>query len=185
MSWRLLGGVKLGTGSSDRLSEELEEDHHGLKHDDAIPSGVHGHDLALGSGATDFLIGSSLHGRQDRWIYGGEWQYTLRNEGDYDYQVGNDLQWTLGAGRYLVLDDERSIALQWVLTGEHKRYDELAGERMGDTRQRTLAAGPRLAVTLGARYALELQAEFPLEQNVSEVQITQGWRVRGAVVARF
>lgn len=185
-NWRLLAGLKLATGDSDRLAEELDEDHHGaLKHDDGIPSGVHGHDLALGSGSTDVLLGSTLSGRQGLWLYGAELQYAWRTEGDYDYQVGNDLQWALAAGRYLALDDDHSWSLQLRLTGEHKRFDELSGERMGDTRQRTLALGPQLAATWGARQALEIGFELPLDQDVSEVQITQGWRMRAAWVTRF
>jgi opacity protein-like surface antigen len=184
--WRLLGGVKLPTGDSNRLGEELDEEHGAAaKHEGAIPSGVHGHDLALGSGSTDLLLGSSMHGRNGRWTYIGEIQYALRRQGDFDYQIGNDLQWSVAAGRYLVLDDEHSWALQLVLTGEHKHHDELAGERLDDTRQRTLAIGPQVAATFGSRYALEARIELPLEQDVSAIQISQGWRLRGAFVARF
>lgn len=185
-SWRLLAGIKLATGDSDRLAEELDEDHHGgLKHDDGIPVGVHGHDLALGSGSTDLLLGSTLNGRQGRWLYGAELQYAWRTEGDYDYRMGNDLQWAVSVGRYLRLDDDRSQSLQLRLSGEHKRFDELGGERLGDTRQRTLALGPQWAGTWGARQALEVGFELPLDQQVSEVQITQGWRVRAAWTTRF
>lgn len=186
VAWRLLAGIEFGTGSSDRLAEELEEDHAaGTKHEGEIPSGVHGHDLALGSGSTDFVLGTNVHGRSGKWLYGGELQYALRTEGDYNYEIGDDLQWTLGVGRYLVLEHTQSWALQLVLSGENKDYDELDGVRLHDTHQRTLALGPKLSGTFGMGYALELQTDFPLDQYVSEVQITQGWRVRGAFVARF
>lgn len=186
LAWRLLAGVKFGTGSSDRIAEELAEDHADAdKHEGAIPSGVHGHDLALGSGSTDFVLGTHVHGRSGRWTYGGELQYALRSEGDYHYQIGDDLQWSLGVGRYLALEHTHSWALQLVLSGEDKDYDELGGERMGDTHQRTLAIGPKLSATFGMRYALELGAEFPVDQYVSETQITQGWRLRGGLVAHF
>ena len=149
----MLGGVKFGTGDSDRLQEELDEGaeaaaasipkHEG--HDDDGPiSGIHGHDLALGSGSTDFLIGTSAFYRSGRWYGSGDVQYALRRTGDFDYRFGNDLLWTLSAGRFLMLEHDRTISLQLNLSGENKDFDELAGQQLDDTHSRVLFLGPEM-----------------------------------------
>jgi len=193
--WRALGGVKFGTGDSDRLQEELEEGHHedeaasapkddGDDHDGPV-SGIHGHDLALGSGSTDFVIGTSAFYRSGRWFGSGDLQYALRRTGDFDYRYGNDLQWTLSGGRYLVLEHDRTVSLQLNLSGENKDYDELAGERLDDTHSRVLFMGPQLGFTFGPRWALEFRAEAPASTDSSSIQTTASYRLRAAVVGRF
>jgi len=191
--WRALGGVKFGTGDSDRLKEELDEGHadaesiakhDGEDHDGAI-SGIHGHDLALGSGSTDFLVGTSAFYRSGRWFGIGDVQYAIRRTGDFDYRFGNDLQWTLSAGRYLVLEHDHSVSLQLNLSGEDKTYDDLAGEKLDDTHSRGVFLGPQLGFTFGPRWSLELRAEAPIDTENSSIQTTASWRVRAAFVGRF
>jgi len=66
VSVSLLGGIESPTGDSDRLREERDE----VEVPGAPPSGVHGNDLALGSGSFDGLIGAAANARwrrQQRW----------------------------------------------------------------------------------------------------------------------
>lgn len=195
--WRALGGIKFGTGDSDRLQEELDEGddgHHDAalaasKHDGHDPggpiSGIHGHDLALGSGSTDFLVGTSAFYRSGRWYGSGDVQYAIRRRGDFDYRFGNDLQWTVSAGRYLVLEHDRTVSLQMNLAGEDKDYDELGGVKLDDTHSRALFLGPQLGFTFGPRWSFELRAEAPIDTDNSAIQATASWRVRAAFVGRF
>jgi hypothetical protein len=194
-SWRALAGIKFGTGASDRLKEELEEGHddeeiaglskHGGDDHDGPISGIHGHDLALGSGSTDFLIGTSAFYRSGRWYGGGDVQYAIRRSGDFDYRFGNDLQWTLSGGRYLVLEHDHTVSLQLNLSGEDKDYDELAGVRLDDTHSRVLFLGPQLGFTIGPRCSVELRAEAPIDTENSSIQTAASWRVRAAFVGTF
>lgn len=180
---RVLGGLKFGTGDSDRLKEELAEEEGGA--DTGIPSGIHGHDLALGSGSTDVILGTSVFGRQGHWLYSGDAQYALRSKGDIDYAYGNDFQWSLGVGRYLSLQHHSTIALQAMLSGEDKQFDHLAGVRSADTRQQSVFLGPKLSATFGTRYALDLRVDVPISRDNSAIQISPGWRARAAFVTRF
>ncbi len=194
--WRALGGIKFGTGDSDRLREELDEDHHHDAqgqvpvarhggHGEGPVSGIHGHDLALGSGSTDFVVGTSAFARTGRWFGSGDVQYAIRRRGDFDYRFGNDLQWTLSAGRYLVLEHGRTVSLQLNLAGEDKDYDDVAGMKADDTHARMLFLGPQLGFTFGPRWSLELRAETPVDVDNSAIQTTAGWRARAALVAAF
>ena len=191
--WRVLGGVKFGTGDSDRLQEELDEGHDeaesipkhdGHDHDGPI-SGIHGHDLALGSGSTDFLIGTSAFYRKGRWYGSGDVQYALRRTGDFDYRYGNDLLWTLSAGRFLVLEHNRTISLQLNLSGEDKDFDELAGVQLDDTHSRVLFLGPEMGFTFGPHWSLDLRADLPIDTYNSSIQTTASLRLRAALVATF
>src|SRR4029453_13326937 len=113
----LLGGLKLPSGDSSRLGEELDEGHHHasgearapagvvIKHGPsepgepaetpggAIESGIHGHDLALGSGSVDGLIGGEVFWSWRRLFVTLGAQYAIRTEGDFDYRYANDLTW--------------------------------------------------------------------------------------------
>src|SRR5207253_1961468 len=54
-TWNALAGIKLPTGSTSRIKEEFNE----IEVEGAPESGIHGHDLALGSGSFDGIIGTS------------------------------------------------------------------------------------------------------------------------------
>ena len=110
----LLLGVKLPTGNPDLLAEELTPPtdphcfpgfpcgtmlpsarrattfvpfHSGT----GPPSGIHGHDLALGSGSTDVLLGANLFGSYDRLYAKTFVEYTIRTEGAFGYQYANEI----------------------------------------------------------------------------------------------
>jgi hypothetical protein len=91
----------------------------------------------------------------------------------------------LSAGRYLVLEHDRTVSLQLNLVGENKDFDELNGVELDDTHSRVLALGPQIGFTFGPRYSLELRADFPFDTYNSSIQTTAGWRVRAAFVASF
>lgn len=182
---RLLAGLEFGSGDSDRLREELSEDEDAPGDDGGVANGIHGHDLALGSGSTDLILGGTVFARQGRWVFSGNAQYTLRSQGDIDYEFGDDLQWSLGIGRYLRMQHAQTVSLQVVRSGEHKAKDTLAGEKVGDTRLDAVYLGPRLQTTFGTRWSVELGVDLPISVDVSEIQISPGWRARSAVVLHF
>jgi hypothetical protein len=203
-SWRisLLGGVKLPTGDSGRLAEELAEehdpgDHHaeGLsasprRHEDGehghgAASVVHAHDLALGSGSTDFLIGGALSATVGRAFLEANLQYALRRTGDFDYRFANDLQATLSGGAFLLLRHERSLALGAQLGAERKGRDRLAGETLDDTGVESLYAGPLVRYTHGDRWFGELALDLPVSIENTALQIVPDWRARLGVTHRF
>src|SRR6185436_19050781 len=114
----LLGGVKFPSGDSSRLAEELEEVHAhpalagvarairprhttgggspggGGGSAAALEGGIHGHDLALGSGSYDGIVGGDLFWSWDRLFATAGGQYAIRSEGDFEYQYANDLTWS-------------------------------------------------------------------------------------------
>ncbi len=179
----LFGGLKLPTGDASRLSEEAHEDDGGGGHHH--PSGVHGHDLALGSGSVDGIIGASGTVQWRRVFLAAEIQYALRTEGRFDYQFANDLTWNGGPGVYLWLDHRGSAALQFVVSGEWKGNDKMAGVRTDDTGITAVYLGPAVSATWGERLSAECAVDLPVHQHTSGLQIVPDYRVRGGVTIRL
>jgi len=87
LAWTVHGGVKIPTGSSDRLQEEVDEL---PPQPGATESGIHGHDLALGSGSVDGIVGTGVFARRQRVFLSANAQYAIRTKGDFDYRYAND-----------------------------------------------------------------------------------------------
>jgi len=201
----LLGGLKLPTGDSERLGEELAEVEGAAlrrrfvaRHTDPGPdpgepgggvehhaSGVHGHDLALGSGSIDGLVGGDLYWSWRRAFVTGELHYSIRTEGDFAYRFANDLTWAGGPGAYVLLDHDYSLALQAVVSGETKGKDRQAGQRLDDTAATSLFVGPYVLFTWGTSLGAEAGIDLPVVQNNTSLQIVADYRVRAAAMWRF
>ncbi|MFN7963835.1 MAG: hypothetical protein U0002_21405 [Thermoanaerobaculia bacterium] len=180
----LLGGVKLPTGDSDRLAEELEEDHAGA-HEAEHASGVHGHDLALGSGSVDGILGSSGFVGRGRFFVAFELQYALRREGDFQYRYANDLSWSLSPSWFVWLQHGRALSLGVEAFGEKKGQDELDGVKAEDTGLDAVYLGPSLTYSQGGRFYGQLAVDFPVRQKTTALQIVPDTRARLGGTWRF
>jgi hypothetical protein len=205
MRFTLFGGLKFPTGDPDRLKEETEEehDHEVVDPDDLFPpgfgsrsqlgsvahgesgSGIHGHDLALGSGSVDGIVGGEIYLNHDRFFWTTSAQYAIRTEGSFDYQYANDLTWIGGPGYYPYLADDMTLGVQAVLSGETKGNDELDGEKLDDTGLTALYLGPAIRYSWATSLAAEVMADLPVLQNVTSLQIVPDYRIRAGLVWRF
>ena len=185
-AWSLLGGVKLPTGSADRLQEEVDE----LTAPPPPPgreSAIHGHDLALGSGSVDGIIGTSVYARWQRVYFSAAMQYGLRTTGRFGYRHAADVTWAGGPGCYLALNDNYTVALQLNVTGETKGQDTFAlmGGRMPDTAVTTVFVGPQIAVTWAEQFSAEAGVELPVSRRNTALQVVPDYRVRAGITWRF
>lgn len=174
----LFGGLKFPTGSSHRLREELHESEDG-------PIGVHGHDIALGSGSFDGVIGGAFFASWKRFFWTTGAQYAMRTTGSIDYRYANEVTWSGGPGAFPLLTHEMSLSVQALVTGEHKGTDSLAGEEAEDTGMTAVYMGPNLAFTWGTSLAADLGVEFPIMQDNTSVQLVPDYRIRAGVGWRF
>ncbi|MCW5892088.1 MAG: hypothetical protein KIT14_16310 [bacterium] len=203
LRFSVLGGIKLPTGDPDLLAEERGEPasalpaaralrgetHHdvGPSHHEpgAIPSGVHGHDLALGSGSFDGIVGALGYWDHGRVFATAGVQYAIRTEGAFDYRYADDLTWTGGPGWYALLEHEYTLGLQVLLTGETKGKDTQQGRTLDDTALTALFVGPGVAFTWGTSLGADLALDLPVVQHVTAVQIVPSFRLRGGLTWRF
>ena len=206
----LFGGVKFPTGNSDRLGEELDEGHHSAggdaggeeendqehahlvaRHvldegdDDQVLSGIHGHDLALGSGSYDGIVGGRLYASWRRAFLSATVQYTPTSKGSFDYAYADGLTWSGGPGVYAWLGHDRTLGLMAVLSGQTKGNDELDEVKLDDTAATSLFVGPGLLFTWGTSLAVDIAGDLPVIQNNTSLQIVADFRIRGGAVWRF
>ena len=180
-TWNLLGGVKLPTGDSSRIAEELNE----VEVPGAPESGIHGHDLTLGSGSVDGLIGTSIYARCKRLFLGASVQYDIRTEGDFNYRFAHDLTWSGGPGVLLVMKDECTISLQANCTGETKGMDTIAGQKVADTGITSVYLGPEVVASWKEKMNIEVGFDLPVSIDNTALQLVPDYRVRAALTWRF
>lgn len=179
--WSALGGLKFPTGSSSRIAEELNE----VEVPGTPESGIHGHDLTLGSGSVDGILGSSVFARWKYLFATANLQYNARTKGDFDYQFANDLQWEVAPGAYLLLNEQHSLALQLVVSGETKGKDTFQGAPAEDTAITSVYLGPQLTYTWTDKFSARAGVDLPVSQKNSALQTVPDYRIHAAVTWRF
>jgi hypothetical protein len=179
-SLNLIAGLKFPTGDSSRIKEEFNE----VEVDGAPESGIHGHDLALGTGSYDGVFGAEFFLRYKAVFFQAETQFTWRGKGRYAYRYANDFSWSGGPGVYLFRHDDKSLGLQCVLSGETKGLDIFLGEPATDTGVTSLYVGPRIVASFG-RVDGEVGVDLPAIMNTTDFQTTADYRIRAALTIRF
>ena len=180
-NWSLLAGIKFPTGDSDRLREEFNE----VDNPVGPPSGIHGHDLALGSGSYDGIIGTGIYVRWKRVFLSGGVQYAIRSTGDFDYRYANDLTWSGGPGYMIVVNDDYTLGLQAVVSGEWKKKDTFQGEEAEDTGVTSVYLGPQINMTWGSSLSAQVAADLPVSIQNTSLQTVPDYRVRASVSWHF
>lgn len=191
----VFAGVKTPTGNSDRLSEELDEEAAAegteaatglaLPRHVAHPSAVHGHDLALGSGSTDGVVGGNLYGNWKRAFLSVQLQYAIRSRGSFGYRYDNDFTWFGGPGVYLVTNARWTASFQFMISGENKGKDTQYGITADDTAMTAVYLGPALGITWLDHLAANLAVDLPVVQDESGMQIVPDYRLRAGLTWRF
>ncbi len=175
LSWTALGGVKFPTGSTSQLNPALPD----------FAPGIGGHDLTLGSGSYDGLLGTGFFVRWRHLFLAGGMQYAVRGEGAYGYQFANDWTWLGGPGVYLLMADEHTLTLQAVVAGETKGLDTLNGVATDDTGITSVFLGPQVSYTWSDRLSAQVGLDLPVSIVSSGEQIVPTYRIRAAVTWRF
>jgi hypothetical protein len=174
-NWTALGGVKFPTGNSSHLNPDEED----------FAPGIGGHDLTLGSGSYDGLVGTGFYARWQRLFLTGTMQYAIHSEGAYSYQFANDWIWSGGPGVYLLLDDANTLSLQAVVSGESKGQDTVGGVPTEDTAITAVYLGPQVNFTWSSKLSALIGADLPVSIATIGQQLVPNYRVRAVVTWRF
>lgn len=203
----LLGGLKLPSGSTSQLASEVPgpapgtagdlrdrlDEFPGFRaahggggaHDPNLPSGIHGHDLTLGTGSVDGVFGLRAFGYWDRFYVDAFVQYLLRGRGAYQYEYGDLLMAAAGPGYFVLSEDDYTLGLQGLVTVETKGKDDLAGQPVDDTAFTGLYAGPAIVGTWSTHLSADFAVDVPVVQNNTGLQLVPDWRLRLGVLWRF
>jgi hypothetical protein len=176
----LLAGAKFPTGDSSRIKEEFNE----VEIPGAPVSGIHGHDLTLGTGSYDGIFGGQTSMRYKNTFFDADIQFTLRGDGLHQYHFANDLTWNAGPGYYFIRQHDKIFGLQFVISGEHKEVDRFRGKPADDTGITSVFLGPRFVASLG-RFSGELGADFPVSIQNTALQVVPDYRIRASFALRF
>jgi hypothetical protein len=176
----LLTGIKFPTGDSSRLQEEFHE----IEIPGAPQSGIHGHDLTLGTGSYDGIFGEQNSLRYKNVFLETNVLFTLRGDGSHQYHFANELLWSAGPGYYFVRNRETTAGLQFVVSGEHKDVDRFRGAKAVDTGIDSVFLGPRLVASHG-RFSAEIAVDLPVSIDNTALQAVPDYRVRAGVSIQF
>ncbi len=174
-------GLKLPTGKSGRLGEEANE----VTVPGAPDSGVHGHDLAEGSGSWDIPLAVDAFGRFERAYLGAHAQYTIRNRGTHQYQYANDFSWNVTPGFDVWRAATGRVGLEANLSGEAKGKDVSDNEVAGDTGIVAVYLGPQVSMAWNRHLLGVIGYDVPLLQNNTALQLVPDYRLHGGLTWVF
>ena len=176
----LMSGVKFPTGDTNRIKEEFQED----EIPGAPASGIHGHDLALGTGSYDGIFAGQTSVRYRNFFFQGDAQFVLRGHGLHEYDFANEISWSGGPGYYVVRNEHTIVGVQGVVSGEHKDVDRFRGEPAEDTGITSVFVGPRLIASIG-KFSGELGVDIPVLLDNTALQTVPDYRIRAGLALRF
>ena len=176
----LLTGLKLPTGDSSRLEEEFHE----IEIPGAPPSGIHGHDLTLGTGSFDGILGEQNSLRFKNIFVETNLQFTLRGDGAHQYHFANDLVWSGGPGYYFVRNRDTIAGLEFELSGEYKDVDRFRDKHADDTGVTSVFVGPRIVLSRG-HWSAEASVELPALIENTALQAVPDYRLRAGFSFHF
>jgi hypothetical protein len=180
LSILFLAGLKVPTGDTDRIKEEFHE----IEIPGAPESGIHGHDLTLGTGSFDGIFGGEIALRYKNFFADQTLLFTLRGDGAHQYDFANDLSWDGGPGYYFVRHHDTIFGLQFLISGEHKDVDRFRGNPAQDTGITSLFLGPRIVASRG-HWSAEVDVDLPVLIDNTALQAVPDYRIRGAISYHF
>lgn len=172
-NWTALGGITFPTGDSSKLNTP------------DFAEGIGGHDLALGSGSFDELVGTGFLVRWQKLFFTGNMQYAIRTEGDFHHQYANDWTWAGGPGAYLCLKENSTLTLQAMVSGESKGADHFGNVADEDSAETAVYLGPQINFTWGNRLGAQLGIDLPVSIDNTGSQLVPDYRMRAAITWRF
>lgn len=176
----LLTGVKFPTGDSSRIKEEFNE----IEIPGAPESGIHGHDLTLGTGSYDGIFGGQQSLRYKNLFFESDVQFTLPGDGLHQYHFANDLSWSAGPGFYFIRKRDLIFGAQFVASGEYKDVDRFRGKRAEDTGITSVFVGPRFVASF-RKFSAEVGVDLPVSIENTALQVVPDYRFRGGISMRF
>ena len=185
-------GIKLPTGDTGVLEDVSTSGANGglktknlFKHHQLSSSSGGGRALTFGSGSVDYIVGANLLTRYKRYFFLTNYQYTLRTEGDFDYEFADDMVWSTGPGYYFAVDDKYTVGTRVVASGEYKASDKLKGNKVEYSALSNLYVGPEIIATINNRYFIETGIDFRTSSEDASLTVVPTTRFRFSLSYRF
>lgn len=179
------GGVKFPTGETGVLRDVSAIEGSALLKHHSIGAASGGRALTFGTGSYDYILGLHALSRFERYLLLSYAQYTIRTEGDFDYEFADDLLFSVGSGYYFLLSHDFTMAGLLALSGEFKGKDKLDGARLDGSAISNLYLGPQLLFTLNEKVGAELGFDFRITDEDRGATVVPEARLRAGVSYRF
>ena len=184
---RFFAGLSLPTGDSSRVLEEAAEGGggEGEGEGETLASGIHGHDLTLGSGSVSGLFGVDARVQWKRLFLTAGLEGVVHTKGAHGYTFADEMNFHGALGAFLVDGESFNLALSAECTGSSKGEDVFQGTRAMDTASTLVYLGPQIAANWARRYHAEVGVQFPVLRENSGVQSVPDYRVSATFGVRF
>lgn len=171
-------GVKLPTGETDATVDGGDEfmDAH----------------TQLGTGSTDFLIGTSANLARGRMGVAANLLAGITGEGetgDVDHSFGNWLNWDV-TGRYRVWPStvgagSNSVFLSFGVNGELRGRETEDGVELDDSGGHTVYVAPGLQVNFAQHWVAEFSYQHAVHHDLNSTQLGEDYKVFGSLTYLF
>lgn len=184
-----LAGAKFPTGDTAYLKQDLDDEKfydlvYGPGHNHLF-SGVHPHDLTLGSGSVDGVFGLTTYARWQRLYATTEAQYYLRTAGEGDFRFGDTVMVAGGPGVYAIIQGPFTLSLQGLVRFENTEHSSYGSKPAGQTGMREIYAGPQIGITVGSHFSGQAGADLPIDIRNRGLQTVPDFRVHASVTWSF
>lgn len=181
-------GVKLPTGDTGSLKNIPDNQQNNNlifdKHH-TVSGALGGRALALGSGSIDYIFGMSSLNRYERYLLLGNFQYSHRTQGSFNYEFGNDFVWSIGPGYYVYVSEDHTIALRGALSGEYKEKDTFNNIRVDRSQINNTYLGPEIIISVSNSLIIDTGVDFLISDRGDSSLIVPAFRVRSGISYRF
>ncbi len=174
-------GIKLPTGDTGSLGADTESV---TKHHSIAGNVGAGRILTFGTGSYDFPIGASWMLVKDRILLPFGTQYTFRTEGKFNYRFEDDLYWYVNPGYFVLLEDDYSLSLHLLLSGENKGADERNDQRVPLSSFSNLFLGPSIGFAMDNKLSLEFAVQTRVSEKDNSIIVPEN-RIRLALNYKF
>jgi hypothetical protein len=186
----LQAGIKLPTGDTGVLEDVSEEEggstiEKSFFRNHSIASTSGGRALTFGTGSTDYIAGLNMFARYQRFLILSSAQYTIRTEGDFNYEFADDFLWSLASGYYIFLEHDFTMAGLMSLSGEHKGLDSIDDQLVEGSKVSNLYLGPGLLLAINKKIGAELNFDFRVTDEDSGAAVVPETRIRASLSYRF
>ncbi|MBP9855036.1 MAG: transporter [Candidatus Omnitrophica bacterium] len=167
---RLLSGVKFPTGETDEtnsLGERFEPE------------------LQPGSGSYDFILGGVFEQQLDRIILKGNSTYTIKTEGEQQYEFGDVFSTSVFTDYVVNPDNENFIVKAGIDTNyQYSSKDKEEGVKQEDSGGHTLLTGPSLTLAGTNGMSVYTNFLFPVWQDLGGLhqELDYAWTAGGKIM---
>ena len=161
-------GIKLPTGKAEeRMPDGQLVDPH----------------LQIGTGSTDFLIGTNFLYGKNRFAITGNFLYSIKTKGKTGYRFGNDMNYDIEA-RYKVFESgvgRNMIMLNGGFYGEYKAQELQDNVILDNSGGNTVYISAGLDYFITPYFLLDLQFQKPVYYHLYGIQDGETFRVKSGI----